>query len=42
MTDARAPVDLVVAHAGLVVTMDDDRHEHPGGWVAVDRGPTRR
>jgi cytosine/adenosine deaminase-related metal-dependent hydrolase len=30
--------DLVVANAGVLVTMDDDRHEHPGGWVAIDGG----
>ena len=30
-------VDLVVADAELLVTMDDDRRELRGGWVAVDR-----
>ena len=33
-----AVVDLVVASARLVVTMDDDRSEVPGGWVAIDGG----
>jgi len=32
------PVDLVVTGARLVVTMDDDRTEIAGGWVAVDGG----
>jgi cytosine/adenosine deaminase-related metal-dependent hydrolase len=31
-------VDLVVANAGLLVTMDDDRRELAGGWVALDGG----
>jgi len=31
-------VDLVVAQARLLVTMDDDRTEIPGGWVAIDGG----
>jgi 8-oxoguanine deaminase len=30
--------DLVVTNAGVLVTMDDDRRELPGGWVAVDGG----
>ena len=34
MTD----VDLLVSGADLVVTMDDDRRELPGGWVACDGG----
>src|SRR4029453_17754465 len=33
-----APVDLGVVGADLVVTMDDDRRELPGGWVACDGG----
>jgi cytosine/adenosine deaminase-related metal-dependent hydrolase len=33
-----APVDLVVANATLVATVDDDRREIPGGWVAVTDG----
>jgi len=33
-----APVDLVIAGAELLVTMDDDRTEIPGGWVAIDDG----
>ncbi len=32
------PVDLVVGNACLVVTMDDDRRELAGGWVAIDGG----
>jgi cytosine/adenosine deaminase-related metal-dependent hydrolase len=35
---APAPVDLLVAGADLVVTMDDDRREVPGGWVACRDG----
>jgi len=31
-------VDLLVAGADLVVTMDDDRREVPGGWVACRDG----
>jgi cytosine/adenosine deaminase-related metal-dependent hydrolase len=31
-------VDLVMAGARLLVTMDDERREVPGGWVAVDHG----
>lgn len=46
MTDPTPPappaapgeVDLVVVNARLVVTMDDDRTEIPGGWVAIDAG----
>ena len=30
--------DLVVANAGLLVTMDHDGREHPGGWVAIEGG----
>ncbi|MBN2624605.1 MAG: 8-oxoguanine deaminase [Acidimicrobiales bacterium] len=33
-----APADLVVAGADLVVTMDDDRRELAGGWVACTGG----
>lgn len=36
MTDR--PLDLVVRDAELVVTMDDERRELPGGWVAIDGG----
>ncbi|MEO1065094.1 MAG: 8-oxoguanine deaminase [Actinomycetota bacterium] len=32
------PIDLVVAGAELVATVDPDRRELPGGWVAVDDG----
>ncbi|HKA85061.1 MAG TPA: amidohydrolase family protein, partial [Acidimicrobiales bacterium] len=35
---ASAPVDLLVAGADLVVTMDDDRRELAGGWVACRDG----
>lgn len=30
--------DLLVAHADLVATVDDERREIPGGWVAVTDG----
>jgi cytosine/adenosine deaminase-related metal-dependent hydrolase len=33
-----APVDLLVAGASLVATVDDDRTEIKGGWVAVTDG----
>lgn len=33
-----APVDLLVSGADLVATMDDDRRELPGGWVACTDG----
>lgn len=32
------PVDLLVAHAELVVTMDEHRREIAGGWVAISNG----
>jgi cytosine/adenosine deaminase-related metal-dependent hydrolase len=32
------PVDLLVAGADLLVTMDDQRREIPGGWVAISGG----
>ena len=35
---APAPVDLLVAGADLVVTMDDERRELSGGWVACRDG----
>ncbi|HEX6418606.1 MAG TPA: 8-oxoguanine deaminase [Acidimicrobiales bacterium] len=35
---APARADLVVTSADLVVTMDDDRRELPGGWVACAGG----
>jgi cytosine/adenosine deaminase-related metal-dependent hydrolase len=38
VTDPVDPVDLVVADAGLVVTMDSDRREIAGGWVACKDG----
>jgi cytosine/adenosine deaminase-related metal-dependent hydrolase len=34
----REPVDLLVAGADLVVTMDDERRELAGGWVACRAG----
>jgi len=37
-TVARGPVDLLVEHATLVATVDENRREIPGGWVAVDNG----
>jgi cytosine/adenosine deaminase-related metal-dependent hydrolase len=33
-----SPVDLLVSGADVVVTMDDDRRELPGGWVACAGG----
>lgn len=33
-----AETDLLIANADLVVTMDDDRNEIPGGWVAISNG----
>ncbi|WP_255725429.1 8-oxoguanine deaminase [Frankia sp. Cj3] len=33
-----APVDLLVRGADMVVTVDDQRRELPGGWVAVTDG----
>ncbi len=38
MTDPVGQVDLVVAGAGLVVTMDSDRREIADGWVACRDG----
>ncbi len=40
MTAAGVPntVDLVIANAGLLVTMDSERREQRGGWVAIDNG----
>jgi cytosine/adenosine deaminase-related metal-dependent hydrolase len=35
---AHRPVDLLVAGAELVATMDDERREISGGWVAVRDG----
>src|SRR3954453_2055256 len=32
------PADLLVTDADLVATVDDARHELPGGWVAVTDG----
>ncbi len=32
------PVELVLRNALLVATMDDERRELPGGWVAIDGG----
>ena len=33
-----SPVDLLVTGADLVLTMDDDRRELAGGWVACTDG----
>ena len=40
MSDAppSTTVDLLVRNSRLLVTMDDDRREIPGGWVAVTDG----
>ena len=32
------PVDLLIENAWLVATMDDERREIAGGWVAVRDG----
>ena len=32
------PVDLLIEDAWLVATMDDERRELTGGWVAVNNG----
>ena len=32
------PVDLLIEDAWLVATMDEERRELTGGWVAVDNG----
>ena len=37
-TEGDARVDLCVRGAELVVTMDAERREIPGGWVAIDGG----
>src|SRR5205085_5756878 len=37
-TAPASPVDLLIANATLVATLDDDRREVPGGWVAVSQG----
>ena len=46
MTDATEPVDLLIRNARAVATMDDERTEFDGGWVAItersDRGRWRR
>ena len=39
MTDAaRAPADLLIERAAMVATVDDDRREIAGGWVAIRDG----
>lgn len=39
MTDvAPAPADLLIKGARLLVTMDADRREIPGGWISVRHG----
>ena len=35
---AHRPVDLVVTGADLVATMDGERRELAGGWVAITDG----
>ena len=30
--------DLLIANADLVLTMDPDRREIPGGWIAITDG----
>ncbi|MDQ6698332.1 MAG: 8-oxoguanine deaminase [Actinomycetota bacterium] len=37
-SDAAQPCDLLVADADLVATVDDDRRELLGGWVAITDG----
>jgi cytosine/adenosine deaminase-related metal-dependent hydrolase len=37
-TTDNTPADLVIAGARLLVTMDDDRQEIPGGWVSIRDG----
>ena len=32
------PYDLVIHNAELIATVDDDRREIPGGWIAVRDG----
>jgi cytosine/adenosine deaminase-related metal-dependent hydrolase len=36
--DGDSPVDLLIADALLVATLDDERREIPGGWVAISDG----
>ena len=36
--EAPAPADLLITDAELIATVDDDRREIPGGWVAVSDG----
>jgi cytosine/adenosine deaminase-related metal-dependent hydrolase len=38
VSDATPVADLLIQGARLVATMDDDRRELPGGWVAVTDG----
>ena len=40
--DRPADADLLVTDAELVATVDDARHEIPGGWVAVTGGAISR
>ncbi len=35
------PADLVVEHARMIATVDIDRREIPGGWIAVTDGLIR-
>ena len=41
MSSASEPVDLLVHDARLLVTMDAQRRELPGGWVAIEGGMIR-
>ncbi len=41
MSVAAAPVDLLIRNALLVATVDQDRREIPGGWVAIAAGLIR-
>lgn len=36
--EADGMVELLIANANMIATVDDDRRELPGGWVAIDGG----
>ena len=38
MTDLPTRADLLIHGAALVATVDDDRRELAGGWVAITDG----
>ena len=38
LAEPAPPADLLVAGAELLVTMDEERREIPGGWVAISGG----